>query len=200
MLAISQKISHKRQSRKNVGFFTASNQNEGLTRVTDFPYTSIIWLTQGKFAIVDNDDYEWLSQWEWCFHINYARRTDKSSGRQKTVSMHSIISKTPLGKFTDHINGNGTDNRKYNLRICSSAENARNLPVNRRSTSGYKGVTWNKRTKNWRARIVFDGKEIYLGTYQNVIDAAEAYNRAALRLHGEFARINQIKGKSTQSA
>lgn len=155
-------------------------------------------LTQGKYAIVDDEDFEYLSKFKWCVSENncsgkfYAqRRSDKASGL-KVISMHRLLSKANVGEVVDHINGNSIDNRKSNLRTCSIAENSRNAnrPVN--NTSGYKGVYWDKSKNKWTAQIKFEKATIPLGRYHDIIEAAKAYNAAAIKYHGEFANLNQI--------
>jgi hypothetical protein len=189
-LATNYKLCHKIQSRKNVGFFTASNQNEGLFRMTDLSYTSIIWLTQGKYAIVDNEDSKYLSQCNWHFNAGYAVRQVKGD----KVLMHRVVSTTPIGFSTDHINRNKLDNRRNNLRVCSHAQNTRNRGLSPTNTSGFKGVTWCKDSSKWRAHIKLNGKKLHLGLYKDSIDAAMAYDQAALELFGEFAKTNKMMG------
>jgi hypothetical protein len=105
--------------------------------------------------------------------------------------MHRQILKTPAHLFTDHINGNGIDNRRANLRVATPAQNAQWAPRRKReSQSGYIGVHWAYGGLGWVATITADGKEYWLGTYESVIDAAIARDLAALRLHGQFAVLN----------
>lgn len=152
-------------------------------------------LTHGKFAIVDDEDYEWLMQWKWqASEKGYATRTQwVGNGKQKRISMHRLINKTPDGLETDHINGNRLDNRKCNLRTCTNAENQQNRRKKEGTTSVYKGVHWNSKDKRWYALIKHDGKTTYLGSFKNEIDAATTYNKAASEIHGEFARINNLR-------
>lgn len=155
--------------------------------------TKSIPLTQGKFAIVDDGDYEWLSQWKWFYNNGYAgRRTSKFIGKQKTIKMHSAVMNTPDGMSTDHANGNTLDNRRSNLRICNTSENAMNLRTPNDNTSGYKGVSWHKATGKWQVKIGFQKSVIYIGEYNNVTDAALAYNEAARKYFGDFARLNEV--------
>jgi hypothetical protein len=95
-------------------------------------------------------------------------------------------------KCVDHINGNGLDNRKSNLRLCERHENALNRVINYNNVSGYKGVSWFKPIKKWRAQIQYKKVVYYLGCFNKRIDAAKAYNAAALKYHGEFANLNKI--------
>jgi hypothetical protein len=149
-------------------------------------------LTQGKYAIVDAGDYEWLSQYKWhavrdCrTGTYYARRYEK--GRR--VAMHSQIMQPPKGKVTDHMNGNGLDNRRGSLRNCSRLENSRNRRKNRTKAAGFKGVWQDKKTGKYRARIRFQHKTIYLGTHTTAVEAARAYDHKAIELFGQFARLN----------
>ena len=156
--------------------------------MTDGEYSSIIWLgkckflrSKGRYAIVDNEDYEWLSQWNWSGE--YATRTEKG----RLIIMHRLILKTPKGKLTDHINRNKLDNRKANLRVCSNAENIRNIGMRSHNTSGYKGVHKHRQSGRWRASIRVDGKNHNLGLFKNPKDAAQAYILAAKKYHGNFA-------------
>lgn len=155
--------------------------------------TKKIQLSQGKFALVDDDDYEYLSKWKWHFHHGYACRNDEhydKNGNRKPIRMHRVVMKTPEDMEVDHLNGETTDNRKSNLRNCFHNENMKNMKVHRNSISGYKGVTWWKIGKKWRARIRGNGKEISLGYYDNPESAAKAYDIAAKKYFGDFAFLN----------
>jgi len=141
-------------------------------------------LTQGKFSIVDDDDFEWLSKHKWTFNGYCAyRKVD-----DKNVYMHREIMKTPKGMDTDHKNHNRLDNKKENLRIATRSQNSWNKKKMDDNTSGYKGIS--KKKKKWRARICVDGNHIYLGYYATKIEAALAYDNAARKYHGEFAYTN----------
>ena len=152
-----------------------------------------IQLTQGKVALVDDEDYEYLNQWKW--HVsngNYARRTIYNFKLCKALFMHREIMKVSKGLLVDHINGNSLDNRKLNLRICTNSQNLRNRLKNINNTSGYKGVRLINSTKKWRAQIWLNSKYYHLGLFNNIKDAARAYNAAAIKYHGEFANLNKI--------
>lgn len=147
-------------------------------------------LTQGKVAIVDDEDFEELNKYKWCYlNAGYACR--ESSG--KMILMHRDINKTPNNKITDHINGNGLDNRKVNLRTCTTSENAMNSKTNLINTSGYRGVSKDNVRGTYRATIKKLDKAIFLGRFKTANEAALAYNKAAIELFGEFARLNEIK-------
>ncbi len=122
-------------------------------------------LTKGKRVIVDNEDFEWLSQWRWYYHnLGYAVRG-------KGIYMHKLINKTPDGFQTDHINRNKLDNRKKNLRTVNQTQNRYNIGLQKNNTSGYKGVIWNKDKKLWFACIYKNSKRIYLGSSKDIIEA-----------------------------
>ena len=150
----------------------------------------IIKLTHSKKAIVDDEDFEYLNKWKWHFDGHYARRRDYKPN--KLIRMHTQIIKIPLGKETDHKNGNKLDNRKENLRIASRSENLMNKSMQKNNTSGFRGVYWSKIVSKWMAYIKKNGKRYHLGYYINIYDAAKAYNLAADKMFGEFARFNKI--------
>lgn len=151
-----------------------------------------IRLSQGKYAIVDDRDYDELSQWKWKYSNGYAVRSVYQNGKQRTISMHRMVANTPSGKDTDHISGNTLDNRRENLRVCSHAENQRNRKMSKNNKSGYKGVVWAKHTMRWKTQIMVENKPKHIGYFNNIIDAAIAYNLAALCVYGQYARLNQI--------
>ena len=149
-------------------------------------------LTQGKVAQVDDEDFEWLNQWRWCFHGDgYAeRRSARISGKSHIIFMHRLIAKTPDGFETDHIDGDGLNNQRHNLRICSNAENQHNRGVQTNNTSGYKGVVWDRQRQRWLASIRINQRLLFLGRFETAEDAAQAYDEKAKILFGGFARTN----------
>ena len=155
-----------------------------------------IKLTQGKHAIVDDCNYDWLSQWKWYAlrHRNtyYAVR-HSSVNHDETIWMHRAILGLIIndGKKSDHKNGNGLDNRRHNLRVCTNAQNRYNTHAVR-GISKHKGVYWHKQCEKWCARTRFMGQNVYIGLYKDEDDAGKAYNAKAIELFGEFACINNI--------
>jgi hypothetical protein len=147
-----------------------------------------ICLTRGKFALVDDDIYEYLNQWKWIYSNGYAIRDDKISG--KRIRMHREILDADVGVEIDHINRDRLDNRKINLRVCSRSENRCNCGIRSDNTSGFKGVYWHKRMGKWRAVVHKNNKEISLGYYSSPEDAAYAYDLGAKKYHGKFAVLN----------
>lgn len=149
----------------------------------------LISITKGKFAMVDDEDYEWINQWSWYCDKEYAARWI-SGGNGRASFMYGDILKTPDGLFTDHIDHNGLNNQKYNLRVVTNAQNQMNRKSNKHTSSIFKGVYWHKKDKRWQAGIGLDGKRIYLGNYKSEVDAAKTYDLAAIELFGEFAHTN----------
>lgn len=153
-------------------------------------------LTGGLVAIVDAEDAaRILGMGAWqakrSGQTYYARKNIWRAGRYMTITMHAVILDVPL---VDHVNGNGLDNRRSNLRPANFAENARNRPRRSDNTSGYKGVSWNRRNGKWQAYIGADRRQISLGHHATAEDAARAYDAAARELHGVFARLNFPEG------
>jgi hypothetical protein len=151
--------------------------------------TKKIQLTQNQVALVDDEDFEYLSQWKW--YARWSTFTETfyaASNKAPMDSMHAQIMKTPKGMRTDHIDGNTLNNQKSNLRICTHAENLRNRGKGKNNTSGYKGVS--KHNKKWRVRIGVDNRVIRYGCYDTPELAARAYDELAKKYFGEFARLN----------
>lgn len=158
-------------------------------------------LTQGAFALVDDEDYESLIRHKWCLSRGYAVRGvwHSESCRNETISMARQIMSAAPGVEVDHKNLDKLDNRKQNLRLCTRAENLRNrgkqhVVAGRKVSSRYKGVSFFKSRGNWRARIKMNGRYVYLGYFANEVEAGRAYDRAAKKLHGEFANLNFPEG------
>jgi hypothetical protein len=156
-----------------------------------------IILSKGKVALVDDEDYERVSQYKWSYSLmkvnEYAiRGVTVSKGKYTTQLLHRfILGDVPKNMVIDHINGNGLDNRKENLRICTQSQNN----INKRkkgTTSVYKGVYWEKARNKFRSHIVVDGKIIFLGRFETELEAAIAYDKASNFYHGEFANNNGL--------
>jgi hypothetical protein len=151
-------------------------------------------LTQGQVALVDDCDFERVvALGSWYYNQGYAVHGERRRGKYHTTLMHRLILGDPQGD-TDHANGNGLDNRRCNLRACSRSQNAKNQrPRNRPDkTSHFKGVGWYKPYGKWRAKIMVDYRTIHLGYFASEEDAARAYDEAARKYHGQFARLNGI--------
>ena len=152
-------------------------------------------LTQGKYALVDDEDYEYLNQWKWStdkFGNTFCARRGIWNKKTKSIHqlrMHRLITKAPTGKDVDHINGNGLDNQRKNLRVCNHKDNSRSCRIPKNNTSGYKGVHWHKKHKKWTVGITVNKKRVWIGQYSNIKDAIQSYIQASKKYFGEFSRI-----------
>lgn len=155
-------------------------------------------LTQGKFALVDDCDYEYLSQWKWYFHkrqswkTGYASRNKITANSRQTIRMHREVAKLHgfLAKRIDHRDRNGLNNQSLNLRPATPGQNRVNSTLQSNNTSGYRGVCWSERHHKWAATIRVNRKDIRLGYCANKRKAARLYNEAAKKHFGEFAYLN----------
>lgn len=156
-----------------------------------------IKLTQGYYSIISDIDFELISKYKW--YVRIAKNTcyAVTNINKVTVQMHRFIMKPSKKFMIDHINGNGLDNRRINLRICTRSQNLMNSnkPKNAK-TSKYKGVSLNKQSKNhkkiWRSEIRLNKKGILIGYFKTEIEAAKAYNKKAKELFGQFAKLNGV--------
>ena len=151
------------------------------------------------FCKIDDEDFAWASQWKWTPFKSgkklYVSRTDNKA--KKTVFLHRELAKPAPSERADHINADSLDNQKFNLRSCTQAQNVRNVSkYGEGLTSRFKGVGFYPNKGKYRARISFDGRSNLLGYFDTEYEAAAAYNRAATRLHGQFAVLNMIGGKT----
>ena len=158
--------------------------------------TMKIQLTQGKYAEISKQDYGLISQYKWqwtpCkWHEGYA--TTNMGG--KTIYMHRLILGLGKGEQADHINHNGLDNRRSNIRKVNQHQNNGNLRKPSHNTSGYKGVSYYKghKSKPWTAYITNQRKKIHLGYFKTIQEAAIAYNSAATKQWGEYASLNLVE-------
>lgn len=153
-------------------------------------------LTRGRVALIDDSDLTHLSRWNWSAHRCgdkwYAAR---GTWRGETIFMHrEILALRPGdGRIVDHINANGLDNRRANLRVVSHAQNCQNQTPRSGTLSRYKGVTWDRSRGKWLAAIKQDGRRYFLGRFGDEVDAALAYDLAAADRFGVFARLNFLE-------
>lgn len=160
--------------------------------------TKRIPLSNGKFALVSDEDYERIGRYNWSYDPNgYAcrmvqvARVDGKRTRRK-VLMHRQILRAAKGVEVDHANHDGLDNRRENIRTVSHAQNRHNARPRKNGSSQYKGVSYHKRDGNWRASIAVNGIKRELGTFRSEHAAALAYNAAAYEAWGEFAYQNSV--------
>jgi len=153
----------------------------------------LIPLTRGKYAKVDDEDFEYLNQFKWCVQGKYAGRlSSRKFGKRSMILMHREILHTPNGMLTDHIDEDGLNNQKYNIRVCTSSQNAANIKMRKANTSGFRGVRLDKRAKikKWRVDIRNVCMKLYVGHFYSKEEAARAYDKKATELFGKFARLN----------
>lgn len=147
-------------------------------------------LTKGKYAMIDAEDISKIENFEW--HCSYGYAVNKS-GKQ-AIRMHNLIIESKEGMIIDHINGVRSDNRKANLRLCNYTENSINSIMKSNNTSGFKGVHYDKQSGKWRVEIKVNKTKKYIGGFAKKEEAAKAYDEAALKYHGEFAKTNKMLG------
>ena len=158
-----------------------------------------IKLTQGRFAVVDNANFDWLNQHKWQVlndkgNFRATRRSSRKNGKRHTIYMARQILGLEHGdkRQGDHRDHNTLNNRQDNLRICTNQQNTFNQKSSLRTSSRFKGISWHKQRKKWQARIQIDEKEKYLGLFVSEVKAARAYNKVAKEHFGEFACLNQV--------
>jgi phage-related protein len=157
-------------------------------------------LTKNRFAMVDDDDFDKLSKHKWCVNCCgwgskylYAQRGKTSGGKIKFL-MHRVIMNAKKGQEIDHIDGNGLNNQKSNLRFVTRTQNQMNRIVQQvNNHSGFKGVCWDNKRGKWLAQIRVKTKTKFLGHFTNAEDAGKAYDDSAKIYFGEFARLNKTK-------
>lgn len=140
------------------------------------------------YALVDDADYQNVKHYRWSRDGKYVSAW--VGGRMQRL--HRVLCAPDKGEYIDHRNGDGTDNRRRNLRVCTNRQNGMNSKKRINSASQYKGVGWHKKSQRWRARIVINGKSVHLGHFQDEREAAKAYADAAHKYFGEFARTTPI--------
>lgn len=151
-------------------------------------------LSRGYVAVLDADDAEKVNGFKWTADVQaggtiiYAHRMTRVNGARKKVSLHRLIMNAPAGVFVDHIDCDGLNNRKSNLRLVTPAQNKMNCRPSSKSEHGFKGIWRDKGTNKWRASIKHQGKASSLGFFETPEEASAAYFSAAKNLFGEFAR------------
>lgn len=152
-----------------------------------------IELSHGRFAIVDDEDFERVSEYRWFYWL---KKNSNLSGyasaqvNKRTTMMHRLIIGAKPGELVDHINGDPLDNRRSNLRVCTPLENKRNSKKRIKTKSIYKGLSKGEGRKKWQVQLRYDGKKITIGNFESEIEAARAYDKAARLYYGAFASTN----------
>lgn len=178
----------------DTSLFRGAFRLRGDTRMREIP------LTRGKVAIIDDEDLPLVVGKKWCARCGgrYAGRREGGARNAREIRMHRLILGAGPGVEIDHVNGNGLDNRRCNLRIADRRDNMRNQRMHVDNCSGFKGVSFmggkHHRHKPWQARIKAKGRDEFLGSFSKPKDAALAYDQAAKELFGRFARTNQMMG------
>jgi len=155
-------------------------------------------------AIVDDEDYERVNKLKWSCGTNgyasngvYIRGSGRKNQKMKCTTMHRFILRPKKGEYVDHINGDKLDNRKINLRICTQSQNCCNCKITtsvmgKETSSGFKGVCFDKGRGLWESYIWKNRKKYHLGRFEHEEDAADQYNIAAQIFFGEFSYLNPV--------
>jgi hypothetical protein len=148
------------------------------------------------FALVDDNEYERINKNHWYVMSSkknlYAVRTKGKRGKTKTILMHRELLGYEGTLLIDHRDHNTLNNKKDNLRICTTSQNTMNMIRTKKESSIYKGVFYDKERNKWQTNIMRNYKKIFIGRYGKEKDAAKAYNKAAIKYHGEFACLNEV--------
>lgn len=156
---------------------------------------AFIPLTKGYEAVIDVEDVCLVEDFNWlssvCKNVVYAMRASprKPNTKRKFILLHRVLTSAPAHLQVDHIDSDGLNNRRSNLRLATVSQNHFNSRISKRNTSGFKGVSFEKRANKWLARIKIDGKVKWLGYYNNPEDAGAAYAKASPEVHGNFGRV-----------
>jgi hypothetical protein len=165
-------------------------------RLLRFGYTfRKIDISEGYFTLVEPRDYYRIRRFKWCVwgtgsKFYAARVMVIGPGKTKIMYLHRQLLNAPKGVLVDHRNRDPLDNRRQNLRFATHSENVQNRGKRKNTTSKFIGVWFRKVNGKWESRITHKDKKIYIGTFDSEIDAAKAYDEAARKYHGEFARLN----------
>lgn len=155
-------------------------------------------LVKGGIVLIDSEDYEMLSRYKWRLHQRKKRITHYAACPNingKFTYMHRLLMKAQSGQEVDHIDGNGLNNQKANLRLCSRKENSRNRLLQSNNTSGKSGVYFSRINKNWVAQITSNRINRYIGSFPSKEEAIAARNCKEIEIFGEFSPLHRNKNK-----
>ena len=148
-------------------------------------------LTHGRFALIDDEDYKKASKWRWRVIQNRYVEGRRLTNQKENIRLHRLILDAPKDMDVDHIDYDGFNNQKSNLRLCTTAQNIqRQRPQTRSKTSRHRGVFWDKSRNRWTAKVRKCGKDILIGRFKTEIEAVKIWNEKAKELFGEYAYIN----------
>jgi hypothetical protein len=150
-----------------------------------------VTLSQGKVAIIDTEYAEEVGNYNWAYHAAGYAIAHNRLNNNKQFLLHRLIMKPPIEKQIDHINSNGLDCRKCNMRLCNHSQNKMNEGLRSSNTSGFKGVSWNKARQKWTSQIKINYKNIHIGYYDEIKDAGQSYREAATKYFGDFANFGE---------
>lgn len=156
--------------------------------------------TSGGIVLIDPEDVERVSRFYWAVMVRgdvSSAIWDKDTKKASHLKLHRFIMSAPVGMVVDHINHDPLDNRKSNLRICTTSQNGKNLRIKKNNTSGYPGVRWQEDRKKWRAEIKLDYKNLFLGRYDTKAEAIQARRNAEVELYGDYAPLNEVINETT---
>lgn len=150
-----------------------------------------IVLSRGQVTFVDDEDFEYLTQWRWYMNTyGYATRCYMTEGKIKRLYLHRVVTEAPKGIFTDHIDGDRLNNQKGNLRLVNQKENSQNRKKGINNRSGYIGVSWDNYNKRWKAQGMFEGKQKFLGNFKDPVSAAKCRDEFVKTVYGSYAKLN----------
>jgi hypothetical protein len=152
--------------------------------------TKQVLITRGEITLIDESDWGLVCKYNWTLHIPDNRKYARCHYEGKKIYLHRLLLNAKPGEIVDHKNGDGLDNRRNNIRLATQSQNTANCTTSIKTASGFRGVYFDKRSGLWQAKIKFNYKSNFLGSYKTTDEAAKVYDEAAFKLFGEFARLN----------
>lgn len=155
-----------------------------------------IKLTQNKYALVDDADFEWLDSFKWhadksrnTWYVKHSKHVVGTKNKCKIIQMHRLIMKPKGSSVVDHIDGNGLNNQRKNLRVCTTIQNSWNKRKALNNTSGYRGISFRKSRQTWLVRIMKNGKEVFNKNFKTIEEAIIECNKALEKNHENYAKL-----------
>lgn len=178
-----------------VGRIRISERRDGNFSCEEFEIMKTITLTRGREALVSDEDYVYLNKFSWYASFDGRNYYAMRKIDVKHIQMHRVVMGRVKPGFqgqVDHHDGNGLNNRRLNLRAATQSQNSMNSKSKTNSSSKYKGVSWDFEKQKWKASICLNSTSSHLGYFDSEIEAARIYNHAAIRLFGEFSKLNEV--------